>query len=88
VFTSSSIGISAMESLADVTTLSIDSGDANVVFRYAASGLVTDATTNPFFVSQADANGDARYKAMVAEAVTCTKRMTCGEDGAPCRSRR
>jgi len=47
---------------ADITTLSIDSGDIDTVARYAKTGLITDATTNPLFVSQAGANGDARYE--------------------------
>lgn len=80
---SAPLRISALESLADITTLSIDSGDIDVVRRYAATGLVTDATTNPLFVSQAGANGDARYEAMVAEAVAYAKRTTCAEDGCP-----
>ncbi|KAL7542289.1 hypothetical protein ACHAXR_011639 [Thalassiosira sp. AJA248-18] len=81
--TSTSLQISALESLADITTLSIDSGDIDTVSRYAKTGLITDATTNPLFVSQAGANGDARYEAMVAEAVTYAKRTTCAEDGCP-----
>lgn len=32
-------------------------------------------------MSQAGANGDARYEAMVEEAVTYAKRKTCSEDG-------
>ena len=59
---SSSLQISALESLADITTLSIDSGDIDTVSKYAKTGLITDATTNPLFVSQAGANGDARYE--------------------------
>ena len=72
---------SALESLADLTTLSIDSGDIDTVARYAKTGLITDATTNPLFVSQAGANGDARYEAMVQEAVTYAKATTCVSDG-------
>mmetsp|Transcript_8255 Transcript_8255/g.20302 ORF Transcript_8255/g.20302 Transcript_8255/m.20302 type:complete len:382 (-) Transcript_8255:208-1353(-) len=80
---STSLQISALESLADITTLSIDSGDIDTVTRYAKTGLITDATTNPLFVSQAGANGDARYEAMVAEAVSYAKQTTCSEDGCP-----
>mmetsp|Transcript_9257 Transcript_9257/g.16360 ORF Transcript_9257/g.16360 Transcript_9257/m.16360 type:complete len:390 (+) Transcript_9257:26-1195(+) len=80
---STSLQISALESLADITTLSIDSGDIDTVSRYAKTGLITDATTNPLFVSQAGANGDARYEAMVAEAITYAKQTTCAEDGCP-----
>ena len=82
-FSSSSTKLqtSALESLADITTLSIDSGDIDTVARYAKTGLLTDATTNPLFVSQAGANGDARYEAMVQEAVAYAKKKTCAEDG-------
>ena len=80
---STQLQTSALESLADITTLSIDSGDIDTVARYAKTGLITDATTNPLFVSQAGANGDARYAAMVQEAVTYAKRKTCAEDGCP-----
>lgn len=81
--TSTSLKISALESLADLTTLSIDSGDIDTVARYAKTGLITDATTNPLFVSQAGANGDARYEAMVADAIAYAKQSTCAEDGCP-----
>jgi transaldolase len=80
-FSSTHLRTSALESLADITTLSIDSGDIDTVARYAKTGLITDATTNPLFVSQAGANGDARYEALVQEAVTYAKRKTCAEDG-------
>lgn len=80
---SSALRISALETLADMTTLSIDSGDIDTVSRYAKTGLITDATTNPLFVTQAGSNGDARYEAMVAEAVSYAKRKTCSEDGCP-----
>jgi len=80
-FSSTQLRTSALESLADITTLSIDSGDIDTVARYAKTGLITDATTNPLFVSQAGANGDARYEALVQEAVTYAKRKTCAEDG-------
>jgi transaldolase len=39
-----------------MTTLSIDSGDLKVIEEYAATGYITDATTNPLFVSQAGLN--------------------------------
>eukprot|EP01082_Thalassiosira_pseudonana_P005811 g5364.t1 g5364 contig2:392786-394103(-) len=74
---STHLDTSALESLADLTTLSIDSGDIDTVARYAKTGLITDATTNPLFVSQAGANGDARYEAMVLEAVAYAKAKTC-----------
>ena len=72
---------SALESLADLTTLSIDSGSIDTVAKYAKTGLITDATTNPLFVSQAGSNGDARYEAMVLEAVAYAKTKTCSQDG-------
>ena len=71
--TTTSLQISALESLADITTLSIDSGDIDTVSRYAKTGLITDATTNPLFVSQAGANGDARYEVRVV--VLCTSHV-------------
>lgn len=43
---------SQLAQLAEVTTLSIDSGDLKVIEEYAATGYITDATTNPLFVSQ------------------------------------
>ncbi len=66
-----------------MTVLSIDSGDIDTVESYAKTGLITDATTNPLFVSQAAANGDARYEDMVSEAVSYAKRVTCTEGGCP-----
>jgi transaldolase len=33
--------------------LSVDTGDLAVVEEMAATGFITDATTNPLFVSQA-----------------------------------
>lgn len=65
----------------DITTLSIDSGDIDTVEKYAKTGLVTDATTNPLFVSQAGQNGDERYESMVNEAILYAKKTTCSEDG-------
>ena len=53
-----------------MTTLSIDSGDLNVIRQFAESGYITDATTNPLFVSQAGLSGDPVYAAMVDDAVT------------------
>ena len=42
-------------------TLSIDSGDLKVIEEYAKTGYITDATTNPLFVSQAGLSGDPIY---------------------------
>ena len=55
--------------LAGMTTLSVDTGDLATVRRLVGTGLVTDATTNPLFVSQAGRSGDAAYQALVDEAV-------------------
>ena len=41
-----------------MTTLSIDTGDLDVIAEYAKTGSITDATTNPLFVSQAGLSGD------------------------------
>ncbi|KAL3816935.1 hypothetical protein ACHAXA_009795 [Cyclostephanos tholiformis] len=85
--TSTALRISALEALADMTTLSIDSGDIDTVARYARTGLITDATTNPLFVSRAGSNGDARYEAMVDDAIAYAKDRTCSEDGCPMPTR-
>jgi transaldolase len=55
-----------------MTTLSIDSGDLDVIRQYTATGCITDATTNPLFVAQAglQSEGDATYASMVETAVT------------------
>ena len=53
-----------------MTTLSIDSGDLQVIRHYAATGYITDATTNPLFVSHAGLSGDPLYANMVDRAVT------------------
>lgn len=71
----------ALEKLAEMTTLSIDSGDIDVVAQYGKTGLITDATTNPLFVSQAGDKGDARYEEMVEEAITYAKLMECNLEG-------
>jgi transaldolase len=52
-----------------MTTLSIDSGDLKVIEEYAATGYITDATTNPLFVSQAGMSGDPVYAKLVDDAV-------------------
>ena len=64
---------SLLAQLADVTTLSIDTGDLDILESYAATGLITDATTNPLFVSQAGLSGDARYVAFVDKAIDYAK---------------
>jgi transaldolase len=60
---------SQLAQLASMTTLSIDSGDLNVIQEFAATGYITDATTNPLFVSQAGLSGDPVYASMVDAAV-------------------
>lgn len=70
----------ALEELSKVTTISIDSGDLDVVEEFAKTGLVTDATTNPLFVSQASANGDKRYEDMVSDAIMYAKKQLGGGD--------
>lgn len=62
-------GSSQLAQLASMTTLSIDSGDLTVIREYADTGFITDATTNPLFVSQAGLSGDPVYAAMVDDAV-------------------
>ena len=71
---------SALEELSKMTTISIDSGDLDVVEKFAKTGLITDATTNPLFVSQAAANGDKRYSDMLADAVMYAKEQKGGGD--------
>jgi len=71
---------SALEELSTMTTLSIDSADLDVVEKFAKMGLITDATTNPLFVSQAGANGDKRYEDMVFDAVMYAKEQSGGGD--------
>jgi transaldolase len=61
---------SQLEQLAAMTTLSIDSGDLKVIEEYAKTGFITDATTNPFFVSQVGLNSDDPiYAELVNDAV-------------------
>ena len=58
------------------TILSIDSGDIELIQQYAATGYLTDATTNPLFVAQtafktssSDSDSDSIYSQMVNDAV-------------------
>lgn len=60
---------SQLAQLASMTVLSIDSGDLTVIEKYANTGYITDATTNPLFVSQAGSSGDPVYAKMVDDAV-------------------
>jgi transaldolase len=69
MFAVSASAESQLAQLASMTTLSIDSGDLKVIEEYAATGYITDATTNPLFVSQAGLSGDPVYAKMVQDAV-------------------
>ena len=64
---------SQLAQLAGMTTLSIDTGDLDVLKAFAETGAITDATTNPLFVSQAGLSGDARYVAFVDAAIAYAK---------------
>ena len=70
----------ALDELAKMTTISIDSGDLDVVSQFAQTGLITDATTNPLFVSQAGSKGDKRYQDMVNDAISYAKEKFGGGD--------
>jgi transaldolase len=71
---------SQLAQLAGMTVLSIDSGNLDVVREYAATSYITDATTNPLFVSQAGLSGDPTYAAMVDEAVAYAKARASGDE--------
>lgn len=73
---------SQLAQLAGMTTLSIDSGDLTVVRQYADTGYITDATTNPLFVSQAGLSGDAVYATMVDDAVSYAVEQHATDDEA------
>ena len=64
---------SQLAQMAKLTTLSIDTGDLDVIKEYGETGLITDATTNPLFVAQAGTSGDARYIAFVDAAIAYAK---------------
>ena len=66
--------------LASMTTLSIDTGDLDVLESFAKTGLITDATTNPLFVSQAGLSGDERYIAFVDAAIAYAKANAAGAE--------
>jgi transaldolase len=71
---------SQLAQLAGMTTLSIDTGDLDVIESFAATGLITDATTNPLFVSQAGLSGDPRYQAFVDRAIAYARENAEGSD--------
>jgi transaldolase len=64
---------SQLAQLASMTTLSIDTGDLDIIEKFASTGLISDATTNPLFVSQAGLSGDPRYQAFVDKAIDYAK---------------
>ena len=65
--------LTQLEQMATMTTLSIDTGDLDIIEAYAKGGLITDATTNPLFVAQAGLSGDKRYVAFVDAALAYAK---------------
>mmetsp|Transcript_3228 Transcript_3228/g.7999 ORF Transcript_3228/g.7999 Transcript_3228/m.7999 type:complete len:383 (-) Transcript_3228:118-1266(-) len=73
-------GTSQLAQLAAMTVISIDSGSLDVIAEWAATGHITDATTNPLFVSQAGLSGDPLYAAMVDEAVDYAKARASGDE--------
>lgn len=64
---------SQLETLAGMTVMSVDTGDLEVVAEMSSTGLISDATTNPLFVSQAGLSGNPRYTALVDAAVSFAK---------------
>uniref|UniRef100_A0A7S2HL33 Transaldolase n=1 Tax=Helicotheca tamesis TaxID=374047 RepID=A0A7S2HL33_9STRA len=70
---SSALGATTLESLAEMTKISIDSCDLDEVEEFAKSNMISDVTTNPFFVWQAASKGDKRYEDMVTDAVIYAK---------------
>ncbi|CAK9043935.1 Transaldolase [Durusdinium trenchii] len=71
---------SCLAQLASMTTLSIDTGDLTVIKEYAETGLITDATTNPLFVSQAGLSGDPVYVALLEDAIAYARKSSTKED--------
>jgi transaldolase len=67
---------SQLAQLASMSVLSVDTGDLKIIAELAATGLITDATTNPLFVSQAGQNNDPVYAAFVEEV---RSHATCSE---------
>ena len=78
--TVTSLEASALEELSKMTTLSIDSSDLDEVEKFAKTGFITDATTNPLLVTQAASKGDQRYVDMLVDAVTYAKEVKGGGD--------
>jgi transaldolase len=78
---SSQLPASALEELSKMTTLSIDSSDLDEVEKYAKTGFITDATTNPLLVTQAASKGDERYTTMLMHAVVYAKEKNTNQGG-------
>eukprot|EP00873_Tetraselmis_striata_P018641 jgi/Tetstr1/438905/TSEL_027413.t1 len=75
---------SQLAQLARMTVLSIDTGDLGIIKRFADTNLITDATTNPLFISQTAARGDEpEYAALVDEAVAAAAKAMGRQAGAP-----
>ena len=74
---------SQLAQMAKLTTLSIDTGDLDVIKEYGETGLITDATTNPLFVAQAGTSDDARCIAFVDAAIAYAKANADTPEGVP-----
>ncbi|KAJ8599774.1 hypothetical protein CTAYLR_003432 [Chrysophaeum taylorii] len=80
VVTADEVAGTQLGDLASMTTLSIDSGDLDVIAKWASTGVISDATTNPLFVAQAGTSGDARYVAFVDRAIAYARERASGDD--------
>lgn len=68
-----------LDQLSKITVLSIDTGDLSILRQWASTGLITDATTNPLFVSQAAARGnEPEYAALLDAAVAAARKESGG----------
>ncbi|GAX73513.1 hypothetical protein CEUSTIGMA_g965.t1 [Chlamydomonas eustigma] len=68
---------SQLSQLAKMTVLSIDTGDLAIIQKFASTGLITDATTNPLFVSQTAARGsEPEYAALINSAVASARQSS------------
>lgn len=66
---------SQLSQLSKQTVLSIDTGDLSILRKWQETGVITDATTNPLFISQAAARGtEPEYAALLDEAVASAKK--------------
>ena len=62
------------------TVISIDTGDLDVISELVETCFISDATTNPLFVSQAGLSGDPRYERMVTTAVNKARNLKLSID--------